>query len=223
MQGEKTELLDNMHGAPLTSIDKALALTPLINRCRKSGNTDALLDEFQSELNKSELLFNDTEHFSQKSQARLSFLIANLVAIQGEGLDSASSVLESVLEISKSMSSSSTDFTSAIPMENGWWGFEASAVVVIAVAHNKFLHSHKEKIIQQAFEAINDVSTALFEMDEEGSMRSKNAISRVVATLLTDVLATEPQSEGDLSECFRVFRELISDLRALFELAKNAN
>lgn len=204
--------------APITAIDKVLALTPLFTSLKAAeGNMAEIFSSFEQQYELVKQYATDNDEFSNRTQARLAFLVSHLESLGADHGVPSSDVIIGAVERVRNLSATSKDFNAAIPLENGFWGIEVAAQLHAISEENQVVRDNEERILLHVVTAINNVSELLQDTDEMLVIRSQNAISRVVANELRAVLQLTPKSNEELTSALEYFDKAMSSFYRLYK------
>lgn len=222
---EESKNVDFIQHSPLSSIDKAIALTPLMQLCRIDENIDSNISQFKKEYERVSELLRDGDVLTKRTQARLYYMVSTLLLLSnGENKTiSPTEIIESVVKHAKTITTDSIDFNAAIPMENGLWAIECASMVITVIAKNEFMIKNKTPIMNAINEQLNKTTTLLTDLDESNTLRTKNSLSRSISTFMLEVLSVNPKNSAELEECFNTFRNLVSLMLEMVNSIKDVN
>lgn len=207
--------------APITAIDKALAITPLFSSI-VDGQRDKndLFEEFEKEYEKVRSYAIKHDEFSNRTQARICYLVASLITRESKQETTASEAFIFALEKMRSLSATSKDFNSYLPLENGFWGVEVAAALAKVANSDSYVASMFEKLCIVAAEAINEISVLITDKDEMLVHRTKNSVSLFIVQELMKILENNPENEAELDRCIESFKSIISSFYKILELTR---
>lgn len=208
--------------APVTAIDKALAITPLFTTIIDGYATiEELLNEFEKEFIIVREYAIKVDEYSNRTQARLCYLVAALIShgkINSVNSDvHVSDIIINSIEKMRAISASANDFNVSMPLENGFWGVEVASGLNQFSQNNEFLRDNFDLLTLTAAEALNNISVLITEKDEMLLNRTKNSVSRFVSQQLISVLENSPKNSDELNQCLKSFKNIIDSFYTIVE------
>ena len=223
MKSNDTDTLNSW--APVTAIDKALAITPLFTTIIDGHATiEELLNEFEKEFIIVREYAIKVDEYSNRTQARLCYLVAALISrkkvndVNSDEL--VSDIIIKSIEKMRAISASTNDFNVSMPLENGFWGVEVASELNQFCHNNKFLSENFDLLTLTAAEVLNNISVLITEKDEMLLNRTKNSVSRFVSQQFISVLRNSPSNSDELNQCLESFKNIIDSFYKIVEMTR---